>query len=346
MVILICILFCLLMIFAVAPPQKAMLRQWLYILCGIILFLTAGLRPENSVPDYSTYLNMYAGVQNGGVILSIVEPSFSAISVLVGYIFGHPLFLFLIYAALGVWLKMMAIKDLSEWWFLSLLLYFSTFFILHEMVQIRAGAATGLILMSIKPIYERKLLLFLLIIILAILFHYSAIAALPLWFLPRKRHYNWFLWGIIPLGYIIYYTQMNLLDFVLPITSIQMKLQHNLAAQASGIFDGVSVWGIGQIMRISLYYLLLWFHSKLTVCNRYATLLLYMYAIGLFITPAFGIAPGISVRLSDLFVVVEIVLVPMLIYIIKPRIVGRLVVIIIALCHLLLALVFGQRLIV
>ncbi len=80
--------------------------------------------------------------------------------------------------------------------------------------------------------------------------------------------------------------------------------------------------------------------------NRYATLLLYIYAVGLFIVPAFGMVPVIAGRLSDIFVVVEIVLVPMLCYVISPRVAGRLAVVAAAVCHLLLALAFGERLVV
>lgn len=346
MVILIYILFCLLAVLAVAPPREAAPRQILYAACGVVLFLVAALRPESSVPDYSAYLGMYEGVVRRGGVSFIVEPGFSVIALLVDRVFGEPLFLFVIYAALGVWLKMTAIKRLGELWFLSLVLYFATFFLQHEMVQIRAGIATGFILMALKPMYERKPGPFLGLMTGAVLFHYSALAALPLWFLPRRRRFGWFLWGIVPVGCAIYFAGANLLDFVFPFPVIQARLQDNMAAQASGVFDSVAVFGPAFFIRIVLYYLLLAFHSKLSLHNPRVTMLLYIYAIGLFIVPAFGTVPVISARLSDIFIVVEIVLVPMVVYAISPRRAGRSVVVAVALCHLLLALAFGSRLVV
>ena len=346
MVILIYILFCLSAVLAVAPPGDTRLRQVIFTAFGFALFLTAALRPESSVADYSAYLDMYHNAVASGRANLIVEPTFSLISIWVDRLFGHPVFLFVIYAALGVSLKMTAIKRLSEFWFLSLVLYFSTYFMLHEMVQIRAGVAAGFILMAIKPLYERKLGSFLLLAACAIMFHYSALAALPLWFLPRHRRYNLFLWGIIPLGYIIYFADVNLINLVIPIPAIQARLQGNIDAQASGVFESVSVFGPAQLIRTALYYVLLFYHSTIVRHNRYATLLLYIYAVGIFITPAFGMVPVVSVRLSDLFVIVEPVLVPMLLYVMKPRVWARASVVTVALCHLLLALAFGSRLIV
>lgn len=345
MVILIYVLFFVTALFALFPLQNKRVESVLFGIVGFVLFLTAGLRPSTSVPDYDVYEEMYVSVVNSGQVSFLVEPSFSVISLFVDRVFGQPVFLFLIYAALGVWLKFSAIKTLSKLWFLSLVLYFSTFFLLQEMVQIRAGIATGLILLSIKPLYERKLRPFLLIMIFAVLFHYSAIAALPLWFLPRQRRYHWFLWGIVPLGCILYLANVNLLNFVFPFPAIQARLQNSVDQQAAGVFDSVSVFGVAQIMRMALYYLLLCYHSRLVACNRYATLLLYIYAIGLFVIPAFGMVPVISVRLGDLFIAVEIILIPMLYYIIKPHILGRCVVVAIAFCHLLLALAIGERLV-
>ena len=346
MAILIYILFFLLAVWAIAPLQGELPRRVLYVGCGVVLFLVAGLRPAESVPDYTVYESMYESVLISGRVNFITEPSFSALALFVDRFLGHPVFLFLIYAALGVWLKMTAIRKLSELWFLSLLFYFSTFFLLHEMVQIRAGVATGFILLAIRPLYERKPGPFLLLMACAILFHYSALAFLPVWFLPRHKRRNWFLWGIIPLGGLLYLANVNLLGFALPLLTLQERFANTMNAQAAGGFDTVSVFGPIQIMRTVPYYLLLCYHTKLLQHNRYATLLLYIYAVGIFAGLAFGAIPVIAGRLSDIFVVVEIVLVPMLVYVIKPRLAGRLVVAGIAFCHLLLALAFGSRLVV
>ena len=102
----------------------------------------------------------------------------------------YPIYLFLLFAILGVSFKLIAIKQLTELWFLSLILYLSNFFILHEMTQIRAGVASAFLLLCVKPIYDRDLKRFLLFAVLGFLFHYSAIVILPLWFLGIKARKN------------------------------------------------------------------------------------------------------------------------------------------------------------
>jgi hypothetical protein len=346
MVALLYILFAMSAMLAIAPPRGEIPRRVIYAGFGVVLFLLAGLRPESSVSDYSNYLGMYEGIVNGGRINFYLEPSFSVIVLFVERCFGDPLFMFIIYAALGVWLKMTAIKRISELWFLSLVFYFATFFLQHEMVQIRAGVATGFILMAIKPLYERKPGPYLLLMACAVLFHYSALAFLPVWFLPRHRRYNRFLWGVIPFGALLYLTNVNLLSIVsFPFPAVQTRLQAHIDVQQAGVFETVPVFGAIHLMRTTLYYLLLCFHSRILKHNRYVTLLLYIYATGLFMGLAFGSIPVIAGRLGDIFVVVEIVLVPMLVYAVRPRTAGRCVVAAVAICHLLLALAFGQRLV-
>ena len=345
MIALVCILFALLSVLALAPPRDGRLRGLVWVGAGVVLVLTAGFRPSDSVPDHIVYEEMYASIVPGNEINYMLEPTFSVIAFAADRIVGHPVFLFVVYALLGVWLRMTAIRQLSDLWFLSLLLYFATFFLQHEMVQMRAGVATGFILMSIRPLYERRSLRFLGMIICATLFHYSALVFLPVWFLSRLGRHDWLLWGIVPLGIAIYLSGADLLGFVFPVQSIMTRIGNALAEHEAGGFDSVAVLGPVHILRLVPYYVMLCFHTRLLRHNRYVTLLLYIYGLGLFLNFAFGRVPVISGRLSDLFVVVEIVLVPMLVYVIRPRPAGRLVVMAIAFCHFLLAVALGERLI-
>lgn len=144
----------------------------------ILLILIAGFSGPIS-QDYNNYISSYNEVINGRYRTDF---SFIVISKIVHLIFNNPLYLFLIYAILGVSLKISAIKKLSQFWFFSILIYFSYSFLLHEMTQIRAGVASAFVLLSIPSIYEKKLKSFLLYAGVAIFFHYSALVLLPFYF--------------------------------------------------------------------------------------------------------------------------------------------------------------------
>ena len=94
----------------------------------LMLILFAGLRSNNIDRDYNGYEAYYNSVINNGWQATLVEPSFSLISVTVDFFFGNFKYLFLLYAILGVLLKVRGITLLSNNWLLSVLLYFPNYF--------------------------------------------------------------------------------------------------------------------------------------------------------------------------------------------------------------------------
>lgn len=63
----------------------------------------------------------------------------------------------MIYAILGVTLKLIAIRRYSLLPIFSIFTYISMYFILHEMTQIRAGVATAIFLFALEDIKDRNL---------------------------------------------------------------------------------------------------------------------------------------------------------------------------------------------
>src|SRR5450759_2770288 len=114
------------------------LRKFLFIFTGILLFGIAAFRGQID-HDYKGYAAFY---EKAALMSTIrIEPTFLLVSFLVKHLFNNVIFLFIIYALLGVYLKFYAIKNLTEFWLLAVLIYFSNFYILHEMTQIRVGIA-------------------------------------------------------------------------------------------------------------------------------------------------------------------------------------------------------------
>lgn len=129
----------------------------LYIILVICLVCVAGFRSGSTLPDYATYAGYYSNVV-AGQLSYFIEISFVLLAKLSNIILAdNSIVLFVIYAIIGVSLKTYAIKKLTPLFFLSLLIYISNYFILHEMIQIRAGVATAFILLSIVPLYDRSI---------------------------------------------------------------------------------------------------------------------------------------------------------------------------------------------
>ncbi|MGY3055259.1 hypothetical protein ACVWYG_003474 [Pedobacter sp. UYEF25] len=310
-----------LVIFDTKYLKKGSIFLFWVISIGLIVF--AGFRDGSKVKDYENYVDLFINPD------ALIEPSFNIISQLVKFVFsGRILVLFFIYAALGVCTKALAIRSITPFIFASILVYMSNFFILHELTAMRAGVASGFLLLSIKPLRERNLLMFLVLATCAILFHYSAIVILPLWFLDCEKPRKLLLLSAVPIGLCLYFLKINLL-FTIPIPGIQEKMLIYQGLYDSGAegFAKINVLNALFILRCGLFYFLLAHYTLLIDSNKYTVLLMKIYAISLFLLPALATMPVLAFRLNELLGVVEIVLVPMIIYIFKDKIFSRLLLI-------------------
>lgn len=301
----------------------------LYIILVICLVCVAGFRSGSSLPDYATYAGYYSNVV-AGQLSYFIEISFVLLAKLSNIILAdNSIVLFVIYAIIGVSLKTYAIKKLTPLFFLSLLIYISNYFILHEMIQIRAGVATAFILLSIVPLYDRSLKNFVLLIGLAALFHYSSIIFLLLWFLKTKRFNRMLFVSLLPLSYLLHFI-INIGDFIglissyIPFVDIVEKL--TTYSQGPDAFK-INLFGLFPLTRIIILLFFMVFVHNIQRQNKYFYLLLKMYAIGIFSYIALSSYPVIAVRIGYTLLATEIVIIPTLVYIIKGYYYPRLLVI-------------------
>ena len=286
----------------------------------ILLVLLAGLRDGSSMPDYHVYVDYYHEV-TASLFNPHVEPSIYAISKLASYLFGEdPKGMFLIYALLGVGLKWFSLKKLSPLFFFSIVVYISNYFILNEMIQIRAGVASGIILLSIIPLYERHLGRFLFFIACATLFHYSAIIAVFLWFIPIKSFNKQFYIIAIFAAYIIYLLNINVLNsFFESISSIPIfeRMGSYSSMERRDRFE-ITPFGPFALSRLVICLFMIRFSHQISKHYKYANLLLKMYLIGFISYVVLTPFPEFAVRICQLLMTTEICLIPCLIYIVRP----------------------------
>lgn len=311
---------------------------------GFFLILIAALRNGNVVHDYDEYISIYNNIED----YNTIEYSFKLIRYVVKAWFNQPLGLFIIYAILGVSLKLKAIYQLSSFYFLSVIIYISNFFLLHEMTQIRVGVAAGFFLLALKPLAERQFKKFILYILIASFFHYSAIILFPFWFITNKKFNKkeWYFYlSLIPLGYLFTTFTYNILIYI-PIENIRLKLEMYKSLQESGAvgFSEANLFNPYFLFKCVIYYFIYFKYKQLENCNRYFPLLLKIYGFSLFIFPAFSFIPIVGYRLSELTGCVEIILYPLLVYCFTPKIIAKGIVIFIGLL-LLLVNIFHKQLI-
>jgi len=291
----------------------------LFLLFGIFLFLIAVFGSRHSV-DYENYLKMFNIIDE--LTIHSIEPSFIFITNLIKFLFDNALFLFVVYALLGVFLTCKAIKNLSEFWFLSLLIYLSHFFLLQEMTQIRVGVACGFMLLAIKPVYERDFKRFLCYTLLAVLFHYSAILFFFLWFLPVHNISRKFYALLIPAAYLLYsfgisfVSLAELVSSPIPILKDRI-LSYRIYMEQENL--PINVFNVVQLIRCAFVFLLLWKYPLLKQHNKYVPILLQLYVLSVVALVVFADLPIFAFRISELIGVVEIILIPCVYYLLRPK---------------------------
>jgi hypothetical protein len=268
----------------------------------LILLFTAAFRTPFSDRDYKNYLNFFNDAPD-----IIIEPFFILISVIIKNTLGNSyISLFLVFSSLSLGLKFFAIKRLTNLWFISAFVYFSYFFILHDLTQIRAGVASSFLLFLVPAIYNRKPVQFLLISFLAICFHFSAIIFLFLWFINKGLD-KISLVLLIPLGYIFYFSSFDIF-FSLPFESLNSKLNVYKTLQD---YDTdrlrINVFNSLFLFKILVYYLLLSKFNYLKNINKYSSIIISIYGFSLFSFLFFSKMPIVSFRIYELLGVIEII---------------------------------------
>lgn len=320
--------FILLLTFYVIGELNNNHRKYLLFICAIILFTIAGFRGRGVDGDYGGYVGMYNDAETLSYyidnfdILIAKDPMVTIISSAAKYLFDDGLiFLFLVFAFLGVLFKIKAIKELSPFWLLSILVYYSQFFLLHEMTQIRAGVASGLLLLSIPSIREKHFLNFLKYVFLASLFHYSALVFLPLYFINHNK-INVSLYVIILVG--------SIMLFVL---NVSIHPLFNLFGEnpiTQRYFIYVNAYSLGKntehnpfnvliLLHIVVSMFLLWKAKDMALKNKYSIILIKIYIFSTAVFYLFSDMPVFAVRFYEMLTIVEIILIPCIINTFKQK---------------------------
>lgn len=325
------VLFCILLLVCALAMIEERLRKYnlaVYITLGIVLILFAGLREIGFDKDSENYEIYFYHYDDPGMELT-VEYSFRLLSRIFYSLFGDVRSIFLFYALVGVSLKMFALRRLSEFWFLPICVYISYFYIVHDLTQIRASVVSGLTLLAIPYICERKRKTALAILFAGCLFHYSAIALLPILFLSSadmnmKHRVAWAC--LLPLGFLLHFLPFDIFTAI-EIPYITDKIVTYEDLRDKGIIgEEVNVFNLVFLVKCAIYIYILYFYDIIKPNFKYLSLAVKMMGISLFVFPALSKLPVMSFRVSDLYGIAEIPAIACLCYTIHPKWVGKLLV--------------------
>lgn len=162
-------------------------KATVYFLFVVTLILFSGFRAVGVDVDSSNYLGWYDDIYTTSELHSylIKDPAFYISSKFAQYFgFGIP-FVFFIYATTSLASKFLIFRNYLglNLMGVALYLYFARFYFIHDMTQIRSGAAIGLATLALIMFFHKARISSILIYILSISFHFSVVAMLPFFLL-------------------------------------------------------------------------------------------------------------------------------------------------------------------
>ena len=304
----------------------------IYMLLGIAMIMIAGFRVAGVTPDSEAYENMYYSGSKS-ITDKITEPSFILIrDILLSYHLGINA-LFFVYALISVPLRLTAIWKLSSLPLLTLSLYISHYYLLHDVVQMRCAVASALFLLALYYRLEHKNNIALLCIFCGWLFHFSAVVGLIIFLLDNKPLKQWhavIMYLIIPLGMVFSIGGWDISQFI-PAEMGGDKLQLYRELKDKGIegeLEGIPFYQDPAILlNICLYYGCIFYRQILTESNKFFPFFLKIMGLAFICKFTLGnLSSVLASRLFEYFDVVSIFLWTMAICAFYPKIVGKAIV--------------------
>lgn len=331
--------------FEINIEEKA--KNKIYWTFAIVLVLLAGLREVGIDPDSYNYEYAFMHYESDS-LSGAIEYSYFLLCEILSHIVNDVHIIFLFYALFGVMLKFKAFRIYSpDLWFVPIVLYLSFIYELHEMTQIRTGVMSGLFLLAIQPMAERKWIKSLILIGIGAFFHISALILLPLVLLSNKDMSvkQRMIWAaIIPCSYVAYHLGTNLLVNI-PIEYVENKLANY--EKTSGTMEAsLNVLSPMHMFTILVYLYLLYFYDTIKQYNKYFTLMMKIFTLSIAAFVAFAFLPVMANRVSYLLRIVTIILFGNIYYTIKPRRISLLAVLLVAMVYMTytLSYIFGIKL--
>ena len=291
----------------------------------IILILFSAFRPIGVDPDSEAYEEIFKKNDD------LVEFSILFLSEIIRNFTDDVHYLFLLYAILGITIKFYALRQLSPWYFLPLAIYFGNYFILHDFIQIRAGVASAMLLLAIKPLSEGNKKRAIVYFLIANVFHYSSLVFYPILFFSNNLSKIWryTLIAIMPVGAILFLLRIDFLS-ALPTPYIQEKIDMYRHLTETGILEeftlkNVPLWIQYTIILYSLYF----YDTILEKCPA-LPLLLKITAYSMTFFFALSSISVVAGRFQELLGIVELALFPYVYYTLRPHYFGKIAVCFIA----------------
>lgn len=192
---------------------------------------------------------------------------------------------------------------------LSLYIYIAVYYLLGPMGQLRQALAISILIYAWRYLNDKKFLIY---VILASLFHFSAMICFMIYFIPNKL-YQWkFYVGLLFIALIFFIPTQYLFINVL---TVSIESMGYFIGGKLGIYlneDHTQISLPFLIIKLFLFLLLLWKRSDLEKNYALFPKLFNIYIVSIFLYLFLSFSGSIGGRLSLYYSITEVILIPYL----------------------------------
>ena len=304
-------------------------RNAVLILACIILAIVAGFRDIYYWPD--TYVYVMSFREHTPTIDSISfsdkpfgysEIGFYYIQVLIKTLIDNATVFLLIISALSFYFLYKDIKQYSIFPLIGLCAYIARFIIGRNFIQIRAGIAYAVLMLSIKYIFEKDWKRYFLIVFIAWTLHRSCIVAIPLYFVCNWIHVKkWHVYVALAFSFLVGIFGQPFVHLIVEDNASDLSIG-NRYIDAGGEKRQLEGMGLRnpiiyfQCIILLIYTLL---EERLAPLNKYYYILRNAYLYSTMILICFCSYKVLSARTSSMYATLEFAIIPSLIYLFNKK---------------------------
>lgn len=282
------------------------MHRLLFLIFYISLIIIAVTRPETTA-DTDNYIEGFTKGQGS----SRLEPMFF-LFIKFARLFAFPVLIgFTIYALLSITPRFRFISHQSPNIWASIMVYISYCYMAQDIVAMRSSVASALCLFVIYFKLRGKKWYVVGSIVLATLFHYSALAFFAILFVDPYKINRWFYIGLLAGSYVLFFVGFDIRN-IFPYLSYISFLDYNLTDYANSTREVYGTLNGPQILRLSACLLFWAFARRVKEFHPYAMIYLKVFTISLAMFPIFSSIDILGYRLYEIFASAEAIGLPIM----------------------------------
>ena len=288
---------------------------------ALILICIAGLRYETG-GDWDNYALLFSefptlsqvwhkpallfepDVEEGFVLLCAIVKEFST----------NVQLLFFVVTFINILLISSALPKYTDFPVVGLLCYYCMLYFSLEMIYIRQATAVALCFFALQYVQPKKIVKYMLFILLACTFHRVAIVMVPCWFILNRKFPTWLYLTVILAGVVLMATGVSWIRGIF--TTIASWLGENYADKAeeyteTGVFAVHRQFGIGYFLNLCIFAFVMFFRKTIDA-RPHGTVHLNMFTLSLVLYYYCYELVEVSNRFRLFFLISVIVVIPLL----------------------------------